>query len=296
MRWPLIAAAALTLAWPLTARASNDPTVASVPQPDARRIVDLHVPAPGVIQRLTLTDGSQLFGQVESIDMDVVAFRTIAGVSLTVAQTGIADLRVASGGVVAGEFWPADSHGTRLLFAPTGRALRKGEGYLGVYELFLPFVQVGITDRLSIGAGTPLVFGGGDGARPFWFTPKLQLVARERLQVATGVIHMAVAGESTGIAYGVTTLGSMDKAATLGLGYAYFGRDRAPIVMIGGEYRAGRRVKWITENWLWGGSDNGFVSGGVRFLGERLSADLGIVVPLIDHTVAFPLVSFAWRF
>ena len=67
--------------------------------------------------------------------------------------------------------------------------------------------------------------------------------------------------------------------------------------MIGGEYRASRRLKWVTENWLWRGGP-GFVSGGIRFLGERVSADLGLIAPLVDAEgiFAFPLVSFAWHF
>lgn len=44
-----------------------------------------------------------------------------------------------------------DPNPTRLFFGPTGRSVKKGEGYVGVYGLFLPFVQVGITDRISIG-------------------------------------------------------------------------------------------------------------------------------------------------
>lgn len=66
--------------------------------------------------------------------------------------------------------------------------------------------------------------------------------------------------------------------------------------MVGGEYRGSRRVKWITENWFWRGDGNGFASGGVRFIGERLSADVSLVVPLVDETIVFPLVSFAWHF
>lgn len=128
------------------------------------------------IQRLTLTDGSQVFGHVESEEADGVRFRSVSGIVLSVPRAQIADIRVVEGHVLAGEFLPADSHNTRLLFAPTGRALKKGQGYFGVYELIFPFVQVGITNRLSVGGGTPLIFGGG-GTQTFWFTPKLQLLA-----------------------------------------------------------------------------------------------------------------------
>lgn len=260
----------------------------------AKRVVDVHVPDAGVIQRLTMTDGSQVYGQVDAISDDAIVFRSIVGVVMTVPRANIVDLRVARGRMVDGEFLPQDSHNTRLMFAPTARSLRRGEGYFGVYYI-LPFVQVGVTDRFSVGGGTPLYFG--EGVRPVWFTPKLQVLARKNVQAAAGIIHITSVGDfNAGIAYGVTTLGPEDKAATLGLGYAYSGDDRTAIFMVGGEHRQSRRIKWITENWFWPGSGNGFVSGGVRFLGERLSADVSLVVPLVDDTIVFPIVSFAWSF
>jgi hypothetical protein len=156
-------------------------------------------------------------------------------------------------------------------------------------------VQVGVTDRFSLGGGTPLFFGDGD--RPVWFTPKIQIVSRRNAQIAVGVIHITGIEEfNAGIAYGVTTIGREDTAATIGLGYAYSGDDRSAILMVGGDHRQSRRIKWITENWFWRGGGNGFVSGGVRFLGERLSADVSLVVPLVDDAFAFPIVSFAWSF
>lgn len=268
----------------------------SEPADQARHVIDVRVPEDGLTQRLMLTDGSQVFGRVESIDADTVRFRSLAGVELVVRREDIADLRVVQGRIVNGEFQQTDTHNTRLLFAPTGRALKKGEGYFGVYEISLPFVQVGLTDRFSIGGGTPLFFGGGS-EHPFWFTPKFQLLAGERAQAAVGVIHVSGLGGNGGIAYGVTTLGKPDQAVTVGLGYAYGGDERVPILMIGGEYRSSRRIKWVTENWFLR-EGHGFVSGGIRFLGERVSADLGMIVPLLDleETFAFPIVSFAWHF
>jgi hypothetical protein len=293
MRWRSVAAIPFFLIWANAAAAQSEAGAGLPAEPQARQVVEIQVPAGDAIQRLTLTDGSQLFGRIESIEADMVTFRSLAGVVLTVSRSDITDLRMVQGRVVRGEFQPIDPHHTRLLFAPTGRALRRGEGYVGVYYV-LPFVQVGITDRLSVGGGSPLYFGSGD--RPFWFTPKLQVVAREKAQVAAGVIHITGIDDfNAGIAYGVTTFGPAEKSGTVGLGYAYSGDDRAAIVMLGAELRTSRRIKWITENWIWRGG-NGFLSGGVRFLGERLSADLSLVFPLVEDPVAFPLVSFAWSF
>jgi len=278
---------------PMTSLTTADDAAAGMPQ--ARHVVDLTIPAADAVQRLTLTDESQLFGRVESIDDDSIVFRSIADVVMRVPRASILDLRPVSGRLVDGTFQTHDPHNNRLMFAPTARSLRRGEGYFGVYYV-LPFVQVGVTDRFSIGGGTPLIFG--DGAHPLWITPKMQLLSRKHVQAAAGVIHITgIEDLEAGIAYGVTTIGSENSAATIGFGRAYSGHGGGGILMIGGEHRQSRRIKWITENWFWRGEARGFVSGGVRFLGERLSADLSLVVPLVeDAAVAFPIVSFAWHF
>ena len=222
------------------------------------------VAAPGATQELVLRDGTRAFGRV-----------------------------------VDGEFHPADPNPTRLFFAPTGRSLRQGEGYVGVYEIVLPFVQVGLTDRISVGAGTPLLFGGGT-EHPFWVTPKVQVFNGASTQAALGVLHFMNVGDGNlGIAYGVVTHGSADSAVTAGVGYAY---DRtyddhqgAGVVMIGGEHRVSRGVKLVTENYLWSGG--GIVVGGVRWLGENLSADFGLAAPIgAGEVFVFPMVNVVWRF
>ena len=101
------------------------------------------------------------------------------------------------------------------------------------------------------------------------------------------------------IAYAVTTYGGMDDAVTGGLGYAYARYTKnshaTAIGMIGGEHRLGRRLKFITENYVW--HDGGIVSVGFRFLGERLSADVGVFAPIVgDTALAAPVVNFVWKF
>ena len=91
---------------------------------------------------------------------DVVAFRTTVGSDLEVARSQVATVGVVAGRVVKGTFWPADPNTTRLLFGPTARALKRGDSYLAVSQVSLPFVQVGLTDRISVGAGTLPYFGG----------------------------------------------------------------------------------------------------------------------------------------
>jgi hypothetical protein len=193
----------------------------------------------------------------------------------------------------------ADPNGTRLLFGPTGRALPKGQVYLGVYEFFLPFVQVALTDRISIGGGTPLTFGFDEGHRPFWITPKVQIVSTSSTDVAVGAIH-GFSGDGdggAGIAYAVGTHGTPRGSFTAGAGLGYTtGGGRTPIVMIAGERQVRHNLKLISENYL-GKHANGIAMEGVRFFGGSLSADLALGFPIgVGEFIAFPVVNFVYRF
>jgi hypothetical protein len=178
-----------------------------------------------------------------------------------------------------------------------------------------------------MGIGTPLIFFGDESGRPFWLTPKYQFFKGARTSAAAGVMHFVVVGEDAkvGLAYTVATTGTDDNAVTAGLGWAYaryhedrfadscFGSTPAaalacaqptrttetsgtPVAMLGGERRVSRRVKVVTENYVF--QHGAILSAGVRFLGERLSADLGVFTPVVDggSTVVAPIVNFVWTF
>ena len=255
------------------------------------------VAAQGQLQELVLRDGTHAFGRVEKVDGGRVTFRTEAGAILDVDVAQVVSANIATGQIVEGAFWPADSNPTRLFFAPTGRTLKRGESYFGVYEIYISFVQFGITDRFSIGGGTPLLFV-GEISHPFWFTPKLQIISRPNTQASIGVMHfLNVDRETVGIAYGAVTQGSSDSALTVGLGWAYdHGKNyhsNTAVLMIGGEHRISRRVKFVTENYLI--NSEGMITGGFRFMGERLSADIGLIAPLGGDVFALPMVNFVWK-
>jgi len=188
--------------------------------------------------------------------------------------------------------------GTRLFYGPTARTLPAGSAYVGVYELILPFVQIGVTDRISIGGGTPLWFGFEEGTRPFYITPKIQIANTGRTQVAVGAMHAFVSGfDGGGVAYGVVTTGDADKSITASTGVYYAGGAvRGVIVSVGGERRITNRIRFITENAI---SQAGFgmISGGTRFMGRHWSADAALWTPLgVGLVRPFLLANFAYAF
>lgn len=253
---------------------------------------------------IRLTDGSVIYGRIVDRTDETVTVETQAGVRVTLQRGQIESMSTMRGRVVNGEVWPEDPHATRLFFGPTARAVPQGEGYLGVYELFFPFVTYGVTDRFTISAGTPIVpeaIG-----RVFYFAPKFEVVRTPSASAAVGVLALFATEEldgSAGLLYGVGTVGGSDQALTIGATVPFYATDGQseigsdPVFMIGGESRAARRTKIITENYFFPG-EGALVSAGVRFFGERLSADFGIGAGVGDGDTGccLPLVNFVYTF
>lgn len=253
------------------------------------------------VYEVRLADGSTIIGRIAAVAGDVITFETQAGVRVQVDRAQIRSIRPTRGTMVGGEFMREDPNKTRLFFAPTGRTLAASEGYFGVFELVFAFVSYGATDWLTLSGGLPLIFV--NEAPPFYLAPKARIFSTPSAQVSVGVFtlfSLSDEGGFGGIAYGVGTFGSADNAFTVGAGLPFAEGDVAdePLVMIGGETRIGRSVKLLSENYLILG-EGALVSGGVRFFGERLSADLGLVAPVgfdSDGFFAFPVVNFTYSF
>lgn len=124
---------------------------------------------------------------------------------------------------------------------------------------------------------------------------------RARIQAAAGVMHIVAPGlGSLGIAYGVVTTSKPDASVTVGVGTGYRrheGENAATaIVMVGGDRRLRKGIKFVTENYIWSGGD-GILSGGLRFYGDRLSADVALFAPIgSSELYLLPLVNVVWTF
>lgn len=194
--------------------------------------------------------------------------------------------------------WYPDPSPTRLIVGPTARSLERGKVYLDLNGFVGgPFLQVGITDRISIGAGTPVLIPGIRPGEAFIVTPKVQLFKGSNTAAAVGLIYGSDSHGRAAIAYGVVTRGSDDASVTVGLAlppvWGGEGGSRAPIVMLGGEKRVTRTVKLISENFL--ASQGGVVGGGVRFVGRHATFDVGVGVPLGSDLV-IPMFRLARAF
>lgn len=254
-----------------------------------------------------LRDGSVLYGRVvERTDTRIVVI-TGSGARIELTPVQVESIRPVTARGPDGRVWIPDPNATRLFFSSTARPLAKGEGYLSNYFLFFPMLAYGVTNRITIAAGTPIL--PGLIGRMWYFAPKVTLAHREKLSVAVGALgfwipELSQSG-SAGIAYTSATYGSRDRAVTIGAGWGYLSNEGTtdfssrPVIMLGGERRTSASIKLITENWLsiGDGQIGGFASGGVRFIGPRLSADLGLGGAIGESSACcLPMVNFVWSF
>lgn len=252
-----------------------------------------------------LRDGSVLYGRVVERSDSRIVLVTAGGARIEFAMIQVASVRAVRARGRGGEYWVPDPNATRLFFSSTARPVAKGEGYVSSYFLFFPMVAYGLTERITLAGGTPIL--PGLLGEVWYFAPKVTLLSQERLSVAVGALGFFIPelsdGDSFGIGYVAGTVGSTESAMTVGAGWGYFSQDGTtdfssrPVFMFGGERRTAASVKLITENWLafGDGEVQGIVSGGARFIGSRLSADLGLGAGL-GGGCCFPMVNFVYTF
>ena len=290
--------AAASLALPRSAHA-QEPVVRDTATTDSTRMYILRT-----------RDGSLFVGRLVRASVDSVYFVS-AGGPITVSRSTVLELRqLGRGAMRSGVYWPPNPGDTRLFFAPTGRMLAKGEGYFSdTYIFFLNFVG-GVTSRVTFGGGLSVFPTNDLSQNIFYLTPKVGLIQTPSFNLAAGALigYAGFSGfddsgddvGSFGIVYGVGTAGSPDGSVTVGLGFGYgggsFGED--PVVMIGGEKRVSRRVSLLSENYIIAGVTDGIaLSYGLRFFGDRLSADLAFINAPSDPTLpGIPYVAFAVKF
>jgi hypothetical protein len=254
-----------------------------------------------------LKDGSTLLGTITDEDADPLHVVTTAGVEVKVPRATIE--RIESGHVTLGRLAPEPvADDSRLFLAPTGRPLRKGEGYFSDHWLLFPGMAYGVTDNFTLAGGVSVIPGLGLGEQVAYFTPKLGARIGHGVSASVGGL-LLTGGDGEANARVGYVVGTVDTSPTGSLTAGFgFGRsadddtETRPIVMIGGSARLSKHAAFLTENWLILG--HGFdiseqpLSLGFRLYGDHLTVDIGMVVVLeyLKDGLPIPWLSFSYHF
>ncbi len=247
-----------------------------------------------------LADGGTVRGRVVAATDTSCTVLTSSGLEVTVPRRVVVRWRSLSRAGGSSTFAFNDPNRSRLFLAPTARTLPAGDGYVGDYYIFFPVVGYGAADWFTVSGGMSVFPGIRLQDQLFYLAPKVRVLHRPSFDAAVGVTYLRLGWSELvdawgGVAYGVTTLGSEDAALTIGLGWPFAsgGASREPWMMGGGELRVARGLKLLAEAWKFPGSSEVPVIGGIRFLGERIAVDFGLLrVFGADMTGVVPWVDF----
>jgi hypothetical protein len=301
MRRSLATLACLSLAIPVTRAQEPEPPP---PGPPAATSPAAAVPQPGQEVVVVMKDGQKLKGRLVSQDPDGVTVESSGGrVQIPTASI----LALASPGSAAAEGpWPRDPNRTRYLYSPSGFMLRQGEGYLSQTELLISSVGYGVTDWLTLQAGTLLPWAlYQPSTMPFIVALKAGGAVSPNVHLAGGFQTLVIPGVSqfpaVGFLFGTLTIGTEDLHLGISGGPPFAfdkGSSRlgSAIVSVSGNWRVARSIALVSENWFVpvNGSTKVVGSAAVRLIGERLGVDLGFLFPQ-GSSVPVPWLDFTWH-
>jgi hypothetical protein len=211
----------------------------------------------------------------------------------------VVSLLVSSHWATAQSSQTSDRNNTDLIMGPTARTLKQGQVSIDLPVMVGgPLAEVGLTSRLSIGLGTPVLIPGIRPGSAFLITSKARLFAGRNTDASVGVMHASMAGEgSSGLGYAVVTHGTNDAAVTGGVGFTYSSEGKNPRALVGmlsGEKRVSKIYKLLAEGYM--GRGGGILTVGARATRGRVSFDFGLGAFVEDghHTVKTPVFRISW--
>ncbi len=231
--------------------------------------------------KIRLVDNTELLGRITACTEDTIRFKTLSDIHIALPDDKIAALKWPRGKLVKGEFRRYDPSHNRLFFGPTGRTLSDGEGNFTDFYVFFPTLAVRVADYFMLGGGVSLIPGAE--SQLFYISPKVRVLHSNKFDLAAGFLFMGIPDEENAASvYSALSMGDPAGGVTLGVALPFVFEDNEfdiPAFLFGAETQVSNNVKLITENWLLTGDDDSLLllSGGIRFFGERLAADIALV-------------------
>jgi hypothetical protein len=209
-------------------------------------------------------DGTTIIGSFIKDEAGNIYINDMEGKETYLPRVMVAQIHeVTDENIKNGEYWFPNLHDTRYFFSPSAFGLEQGEGYYGHSYWMLWQAQYGVTDNMSIGAGTtPMGF-------PSTVNAKYSFSIKDDINAAVGWFWVGdlfgvsdkEEGSLLNMPYAVITKGSKENNITLGAAYnlsnpfndpgtAFDEPSKRLVLNAGGTFRMGRRFAFIFEAWL----------------------------------------------
>ncbi len=191
----------------------------------------------------------------------------------------------------------------KLLLSPTGKTLKKGEGYFSDIFIVYPMYYYGLSDKVTIGGGAfipnPALF--------FSLSIKVSLTSNDKHKLAAGICLLNFFNSyklyTLGSYYLASTHGDTFNNFTIGLGVMTTGEENGGwTLMLGGEKRIFKNLAFVTDNWISYDSEEeqnlGFysiLSTGLRLIFPSWCLTFAVFVEPSPGAGIVPYISFSFQ-
>lgn len=242
---------------------------------------------------IEMNDGEKFEGYVHRRDSTFIVLKTV-NAEIILSTINIKSIEIND---YSGKFKFANFHDTRYFFGPSAIPIKKGKGYYQNLLVVFNFVNVGITDNISIGGGfefLTLV----NGQPIIFLTPKVGFKLAEKFHAGGGLLFGTMVGEgSITLPYLVSTYGSSENNVSLGVGVGLSSNILgSPAIMLSGTSRISNYVALLTENYLLPGDESIYIGiHGLRIISRKNSFDFGVAF-ITDAETPIPYVGYVRTF
>lgn len=157
----------------------------------------------------------------------------------TIADTVIA--------IIESDNFFEDPTRSKLFFAPTAKNMKSLSGTVALHAIISPYVNLGITDRVSIGGYLiPLPFNSF-----FAFISQVNIYSNQFYDIATGIFYLKKIKKQEDdnyFLYGVTTYSNKSLMFNIGSGYSPISKNY--FLFWGGEISVSDDLKILSDNWF----------------------------------------------
>ena len=275
-------------------------------QPEKSRIVNT--------VEITTFDGNIFLGEIIGETEIEYILETNSGIEIRIPKIRVKEKMNMVITEVGGEVYRPDPNKSMYLFAPSAYPIEHNKSYCRDFCLFFPSYNRGFTNSISVQAGAFVIPGMELDDVPIVASGKYSLPAKGKFRFATGMMFVKWPDwgseengdngmSGSGFAFGTATAGDRFThfSVSLGWGYSYknntwdFSSD--PIIVLGGNYRMTSSLALVFEFWKPAEADinKSPIMTAIRFIGRKISVDLGGLYILDMEGIPMPLINFTYH-
>ncbi len=264
-------------------------------------------------------DNNYVFGTITDKNSQQIVIQTEKLGEVIIANYLVKQIRIIRKEEIHnGEYWYPNIHASQMMIGATAIPLKKGVGRYDMFDFLMHQFRYGITDNVSLVAGSLVPFSGFIAARyGRKVRPNFYLGGGVSLNVS---FYRQLNDLDVGFLNGVMTYGSESSNITAGLGWTFFrsvlnGRatsglaftsSNLPITTLGAQLRITKRTYFVTENYFYtqlansgtsGRTKQSILSGALRFASRKKSITVGLWLYLAQvDNIVFPHIGYAHYF